>query len=253
MTFRYLFGSLPALACHFNYFLKLVLTTQAMIFLDCMMMTRYILIFWLKNPAAFRDEFWSLYINLCVVTFSWVSQIVFDVMLGHATYHIYICTGLPPPLIEAERKLSKTISFNNILRVLTLFINVAIFVRIYVFKNKIPPQGNFHPRSNFSWLVGFEKQMLSDFTSNIITAVCMLLIGVSQLQINFVKLSDINHYPHYLYEYFYRMVRVPLMFHLLIIVFYVRNNQLRKTIFREVQSCWSDSYLGQSKWFHCDV
>jgi hypothetical protein len=45
---------MSSLTCRFNYFLKLALTTQVMLFLNCIMLTRYIFIFWLKNPAAFQ-------------------------------------------------------------------------------------------------------------------------------------------------------------------------------------------------------
>ena len=94
--------------------------------------------------------------------------------------------------------------------------------------------------------------MVSDLTTNIITAICLLLIGVSQLQFNFSNLSDMNRYPHYLYEYFYRLIRVPLMFHLLVLVSYVRNGELRKTIFREFQAWWGEFFSGKNT-FYCDV
>jgi hypothetical protein len=57
-TPRYLHGPLPVTVCRFNYFFKLVLTTQSILCLNSVMATRYIYIFWLKNPAAFHDEFW---------------------------------------------------------------------------------------------------------------------------------------------------------------------------------------------------
>jgi hypothetical protein len=175
-------------------------------------------------------------------------------MLGHDNYQVHICAGLPPLAIENESKLSKTIfTFNNVLRVLTLLINVIIFVRIQTFKHIKPTKENVHQRSKFSWLVKFENKILSDFTSNIVTAICMPLIGVSQIQTKFVNFSEINLYPYYLYEYFYTMVRAPLMFHLIIVIFYVRNNQLRKTIFRELQLWWSDSFSGQKKMINCNV
>jgi hypothetical protein len=78
--------------------------------------------------------------------------------------------------------------------------------------------------------------MVSDLTTNIITAISLMLIEYSQLQINLGNLSDLNHYPNYLYEYFYRLIRVPLMLHLLILISYLRNGELRKTIFREFQA-----------------
>jgi hypothetical protein len=94
--------------------------------------------------------------------------------------------------------------------------------------------------------------MLSDLTTNIVTAVCLLLIGVSQLQINFSNLSDMNRYPHYLYEYFYRMIRVPLMFHLIVLILYVRNRELRKTVIREFKDWKEELFSGKNK-IYCDV
>jgi hypothetical protein len=136
--------------------------------------------------------------------------------------------------------------------VLTLLLNIFIFVKITAYKFKNLSKDVFHPRSKFSWLIHLEHKMVSDLTTNIITAICLLLIGVSQLQFNFSNLSDMNRYPHYLYEYFYRLIRVPLMFHLLVLVSYVRNGELRKTIFREFQAWWGEFFSGKNT-FYCDV
>jgi hypothetical protein len=37
---------------------------------------RYLFIFWLKNPAAFNDEFWGKFLNWSVVILSWISQVM---------------------------------------------------------------------------------------------------------------------------------------------------------------------------------
>jgi hypothetical protein len=89
---RYIVGPSPVIVCRFNYFLKLTLTVQGLMFMNSIIISRYIFIFWLKNPAAFQDEFWSLLVNIWVVLFSFISQIVFDVMLGIDSIHIHICT-----------------------------------------------------------------------------------------------------------------------------------------------------------------
>ena len=228
--------------CRFSYFLKLALTTQCMLFLDFIMLTRYAFIFWLKNPAAFRDDFWSLGINMWVTLFSWIVQIIFEVMIGTDSYHVYICAGSAPPVLSPGQKLAKNFSFNNFLRTFTLLFHIIILLRIQIYKwKKVTPSQTLQPPSRQNiWLVSLEKDSLSDLTTNFITAICFVMIGVSQLQINFVNLEDLNHYPHYLYEYFYRMLRVPLMYHLLMIVLYIRNPRLRKTVAREVQSCLSN-------------
>ena len=233
------------MVCRLIYFLKLVLTTQSMLFLDCIMLTRYAFIFWLKNPAAFRDDFWSLVINIWVTIFSLVVQIVFEVMLGTDSSHFYICTGSAPPALSPGQKLAKKFNFNNFLQTSTLLIHFVILLKIQVYKSKkITPNQTLHPRSTQFWLVSLENDSLSDMTTNFITTICFVMIGVSQIQINHVNLKDLNHYPNYLYEYFYRMIRVPLMYHLLIFVLYIRNPVLRKTVAREVQS-WLRDNLGR--------
>ena len=90
--------------------------------------------------------------------------------------------------------------------------------------------------SKSTWLKDLENQSLADLTANLVTVSCIVLAGLSQLQINFVNISDFNRYPHYLYEYFYRMVRPPLTGLLVVIMYYVRHRLLRKTIFRELKS-----------------
>jgi hypothetical protein len=39
--------------------MKNVVSVQLMLFLDCIVFARYVYIFWLKNPAAFHDDFWN--------------------------------------------------------------------------------------------------------------------------------------------------------------------------------------------------
>jgi hypothetical protein len=76
--------------------------------------------------------------------------------------------------------------------------------------------------------------MLTDTTVNIVTAVCSLLIVVSQISFKPPNMSDLNRYPYYLYEYFYTLVRAPLMIHLILVIMYARNPQMRTTVSREL-------------------
>ena len=90
--------------------------------------------------------------------------------------------------------------------------------------------------SKSTWLKDLENLSLADLTSNLVTACCLVLAGLSQLWINFVNILDYNQYPNYLYEYFYRMVRPPLTFLLVVLVYFVRHPLMRKTVFRELKS-----------------
>jgi hypothetical protein len=74
--------------------------------------------------------------------------------------------------------------------------------------------------------------MLPDMTASFIGAIMFVIFGLSQVQLNLNDFSELNHYPYYLYEYFYRMVRPPLVFNLFFIVLIVRNDVMRKAVAR---------------------
>ncbi len=77
--------------------------------------------------------------------------------------------------------------------------------------------------------------MLSDITTNTITAICFAMIGLIQIQINIVDIRNMKLYPLYLFEYFYYLIRGPAMFLLIVLILYVRDDVLRNTILREVK------------------
>ena len=207
-----------------------------MIFLNSIILSKYIIIFWLKSPAAFQDTFWSLYINLWVVIASWITQFTSEVMLGEDSYHTNICNGFLPSISQSNFALTEKKSFNNLLRTLTILIHLLIWARIQIYKHKTAGQiviaGLLSNKK--SWLTNLEHHSLSDMITNITSVFCLVLIGVIQLQLKVENLADFNNYPYYLFEYFYSLLRAPVMFNLFLIVILVRNQQLRKALFRDL-------------------
>ena len=83
--FRYTFGPLPKIVCLVELVFKNAIVTQMMLFLDGMILIRYIFIFWLQNPAGFNDEFWEKFVSFWIVGFAMISQFVFVFMPGKYT------------------------------------------------------------------------------------------------------------------------------------------------------------------------
>ena len=73
---------MPESVCLIEDFLKNSAVTQMLLFMDGIVVTRYIFIFHLKNPAAFDDQFWELFVAVWIVGFSVISQFVFAVWPG---------------------------------------------------------------------------------------------------------------------------------------------------------------------------
>ena len=76
------------MVCLIELVFKNAIVTQMMLFLDGMILIRYIFIFWMKNPAGFRDDFWEAFVSLWIVGFAMISQFVFVFMPGKITFNI---------------------------------------------------------------------------------------------------------------------------------------------------------------------
>ena len=79
---RYCYGPLPTFLCYLHLIIKSTLAIQLMLIFDAISILRYIFIFWLKNPFNFSDDFWNVFINLWIFSFSLMSQIVFVILPG---------------------------------------------------------------------------------------------------------------------------------------------------------------------------
>ena len=62
----YIYKPLPHLYCNFNFILRNTLIMLYMFYLDISLLVRYVFIFWMKNPENFKDDFWAVFLNICV-------------------------------------------------------------------------------------------------------------------------------------------------------------------------------------------
>jgi hypothetical protein len=69
---------------------------QEILYFDIIAVLRYLFIFSIKNPGTFQDEFWNFFINIVVVSFSFLSQVIFAYLQGRQPLTYYFCTGQIP-------------------------------------------------------------------------------------------------------------------------------------------------------------
>jgi hypothetical protein len=63
---RYLVGPLPAKFCFFQVIFKGATFTQILCYFDAIIVAKYALIFWTKNPASLNHDFWSRFISIWI-------------------------------------------------------------------------------------------------------------------------------------------------------------------------------------------
>ena len=208
-----------------------------MLFLNMIMIIRYIFIFCLRNPAGFRDDYWSVFLKLWVMLFSWISVITAEVSIQGDSYHVQICSGFVANHLKSQRT-----TLNVIVGVCTLLIHVVISVKIHLYKRKRDRREQ--PHSKNAWLKILEERSLSDLTTNLIVA-----IGIGQAAFSPIIVANIedvtyfNVYPFYLLEYYYRMIRPPLTFTLMIVIYYIRHKSFRESVYRQFQKIISEFNL----------
>ena len=88
---RYTFGPFSAKACQSIYFIKTGITAQGIAILDFIMISRYIFIFFLKNPARVYDDFWSTFIIAWISMFVCISQFAVHSSPTRHFVDFYIC------------------------------------------------------------------------------------------------------------------------------------------------------------------
>ena len=85
---RYFFGPMPVNFCFFQSVVKNSIRWQCLLLLDAVILSRYIFIFWLKNPAAVNDGFWAIVINLGTAGISLICNYIIFYLPGSLIYLI---------------------------------------------------------------------------------------------------------------------------------------------------------------------
>ena len=195
---------------------------------------RYIFIFWLKNPVAFKDDFWNLFVNIWIMGFAVCAQVMVNMTPGREILYYYICTGRNP-VADDHIPLKRHFHMAFIVLISAIF-QVAASIRVFFFKRKLKTP-SLTPAQMFQ--CSLNSGILMDLT----TSAAIILIFFFMLSlihiINFTPAQDFNCFPNYLYEYTLRMM-IPEMFSFAVVfLHYYRHPSLRSTIRIELGDLFS--------------
>ena len=224
----YFFGPLKEEYCFLFLVFRNIIKSDFLFLLNSIIVSRYILIFWLKNPGSINDDFWSVYVCLLSVLCSSVFNFtVFLLPQKHSIFY-YTCSDLDPR-VHYHLEKPKTAQ----LEVLVCFlIHVVIIVRIKCYKSKqeLPIQ---LPASN-SNVAMIDKDSLADVVLNV-CYICWGIVYVTlQMKVNSFTLDDANEFPNYLYMYAYQLWMPCITNFVISFGYYARRPKLRKKIAEKI-------------------
>jgi hypothetical protein len=217
--FRYVFGPLPEVVCFYHHVLKNAFSQQLMIILNLIVIFRYIFIFWLKNPAAFQDQFWHFFLLIWMSGFSFVSQWVFAYFPGTQSLNYYVCLGISP----AESSEVFSPKQNHLMRLFqfwTIALLFFMYIRIEKFRIKGSNLSNSYNCSNL------DNKFFASILMYSFCTVFVLVIVLLILKINSMDPKTANFYPNYLYFNFFHLLAPVALSLLVTVLYYIKHPEM---------------------------
>jgi len=98
-VWRYIVGPFPSPICSFQILIKDSVKTAILFFFDAVAVSRYLFIFWMKNPTALNDDFLGLFANMWIVSGSILINAAYGMTPGPRSLAFHICTGTDPTMV----------------------------------------------------------------------------------------------------------------------------------------------------------
>ncbi len=203
----------------------------------------------------------SYFVNIWVVSFSFLSQLVFNILPGRQPLEYHLCTGTDPALQSDLIKVNITLFA---VYIISMILNIAIPIKIHLFqirnKNSCHSKGKDNNTWNvwilvlkiwkikmetiYSWILMFfflfcfsayEQQSLTDLTTSISYTV-LFGLGIAWMARSYqTDTSSLNKFPKYILTYFVQIVIPNLIDTSILIIYYSRNKRMRTFIIREIK------------------
>ena len=231
---RYLFGPNFRTLCAIQNFLKVTATSMFLLFYDSILLTKYVLVFKLKNPGAVDDDFWCRFINVWVIFASLLYDGTRYVLPGKMNFSYYICSGTSPTFDLEVPKRGASLVENS-----SLILYVVVLFRILIHKKGqqgIPARRSATSRFRIEDLSNLEASTLAKVTSNLIILFLFATYIYFYGMLKKMHHQEYNVYPNYLYIYFHMLLWTPLIIFISCSLHYARNQGLRQTLIRELKN-----------------
>ena len=200
-------------------------------FLDAIMISRFMFIFVLRNPSAFQDDFWSLFGNIWILSFCCIGQIVSELMLGCENLSTNICVGQNISIPSECLKVSRSDRFNGIIAFFTFSVHVFVNIKIQIFKwNGPADQHQISKKNQLSWRNIKESKFL---TNVIVTTANSILLKFMAISPGIIKKFTFDENQDNVYDILNRLVRVPLTMLLILTNIFFFRRELLKSILKE--------------------
>ena len=229
----HIFGPTSHIICWVLMSLKLIIPIQVLLIMNGIIITRYFFIFWLKNPVAFNDDFWSFFLTIWIVGFLVMSQFIFIMVSTKKILFYHICVGKVPDEEQNYPTEDGPLLFHILFAFIVHFV-ILFRISVYKIKSKFLNFNSSNSGNNLTFSSQIVKESLSDMTTTICTATIYFCTAIFTYFMHKIPLRQFNCFPTYLFEYFLRLIWPITFISSLVILHYCRNGKLRSTLKMEL-------------------
>ena len=206
----------------------LIVDTITLLF-DAVSVSRFVFIFYLKDPASFQDDFWFLYSSLVIYLFCILFWGTLHFIADFQPVVYYICTGQDST--EAIKHPFKGYGMTDLF---SFFLNIFIYIKVYLYKRKTNPQPQTHRCFlKMMSLTEIENTTLANF---FFVAFCLAFLfstTVAVTKLNLISSKDFNIFPNYLLAY-YRSLVAPAFCSIFFTAWFYSKKNLRQKVWDQV-------------------
>jgi hypothetical protein len=200
---------------------------------DFIALARYLFIFHLKNPFAFKEDFWIVFVNIWVRGASIIFNAAWFYQAEHQIINYYLCSGIDPTEdFKRPLKLYASAELGSII------INFLVYVRIKIHKKQYQenPQLGQTATMKQLFLTDDVKNSIASLATNLHNLTSIILLLISAAILSNIPPANLKNYRN---EIYYVYVICPtLALAVFLFAYYIRHKPLRNAALIEARDCF---------------
>ena len=219
---------IPSCYCDIQNLFKNVSVVVLLLIVDTILVVKFVLIFYLKNPSIAHDDFWNLFVKIWIIAFVFISQFVQFFFTERKSLYYYICIKDFP---ASDSKLHLKIRWLTIaLVVFSIILCSVIYIKVKLFMKK----GETTTAQNSTKMISLEKNMPKSKTAALIVILSMLLMLLFLFGMRKMEPGNMNDFPnYYIYWILHSVPQILISFFLVIL--YHGKGPMKKVLIREAK------------------
>ena len=227
----YTFGPLPHIFCNIFTVIRHSILCSILMYIDAIIVFRYVYIFKLKNPTAFRDDFWCLLVSVWIHLAGLILMATLNILENFQSLPNLICTG---QITGLPQKVSGRgfvfVTFSSAI------LHFSINLTIYFHKRRFKTPSETHSISStvIKWK-NLEKDSLATVATDLLGICIFITVIACQQQLSAVQPENLQVYPNYLFLY-YQDLLAPALGIICVILSFFRKKALRRNLKEQLKS-----------------